>query len=269
MHIQTSDRKTMNLTVLGSNSAVPTINSFQSSQLLELADDIFLIDCGEGTQIRLRQFASKKAGKISHVFISHAHIDHFIGLPGFLNLLSLQYKRTSPIQIHAPKEVLVLLENMISMLRIRSDFEIITHEIDTKSSYIIHKSEKIQVTTLPLIHGIQACGFLFEEICDDLYVKHYAYCSDTGYCESLIPLLKNIEMLYHEATYSEREAAKALQYGHSTAKQAATLAKKANARQLLIGHYAGKYANPAILLEEAKSVFYNTIAVYDGFTINT
>jgi ribonuclease Z len=259
----------MILTILGSNSAVPSIKAFQSAHLLELAGENFLIDCGEGTQMRLRQFASKKIRKINHIFITHAHIDHFSGLPGLLNSLVLQYSRTEPIYIYAPNEVFSLLGNIISMIRDYSKFAINTVIINTEQSCVICESQKFTIKTLPLIHVSSVCGFLFEEICSDSKIKRYAYCSDTSYNEKLIPILNNVELLYHESTYSKTELTKALLYGHSTSIQAATLAREVNAGQLLIGHFAGKYANPTLLLEEAQVVFKNTIAVYDGFTINT
>ena len=259
----------MMLTVLGSNSAVPTINSFQSAQLLELSGENFLIDCGEGTQMRLKQFSSKKINKINHIFISHAHFDHFLGLPGLLNSMVLQFNRTKPIYIYAPGEVFMSLENLLSILKDHSDFEINMVEIDTGKSSVIYDNKKVAITALPLIHGKPTCGFLFEKICNIHKIKRFAYCSDTAYNENLIPLLKDVETLYHESTYSEKETAKAVKYRHSTAKQAAIFARKVNAQQLLIGHFAGKYANPAPLLKEAKSVFENTVAVYDGFIINT
>ena len=258
----------MTLTILGSNSAAPTINAFQSAQLLEIANDNFLIDCGEGTQMRLRQYSSKKINKIDHIFISHAHIDHFIGLPGLLNTFALQYKRIKPVTIYAPSEVFILLNDIISMINEFAEYKINTVEIDTKESYRIFESENNVITTLPLIHGKPSCGFLFEEICNSDTIKRYAYCADTVYNEKLIPLLRNVEVLYHESTYSEKEREKALKYGHTTSKQAAIIAEKVNANQLLIGHYAGKYADPAALLEEAKSVFHNTIAVQDGLILN-
>lgn len=96
--------------------------------------------------------------------------------------------------------------------------------------------------------------------------RSYAYCTDTSYLPSIIPIINGVDLLYHEATYQEDFEAQALERGHSTARQAALIAKKANVGALLIGHPSSKYSSIEQLLTEAKSVFYNTRFATEGHT---
>jgi len=93
--------------------------------------------------------------------------------------------------------------------------------------------------------------------------KRYAYCSDTAYSEKIIPLIEGVDCLYHEATFMNNEIPRSLKTQHSTAAQAATIAKKANVKKLIIGHYSARYNSKIGLLTEAKEIFENTIAGED------
>jgi ribonuclease Z len=98
--------------------------------------------------------------------------------------------------------------------------------------------------------------------------KSYAFCSDTAYTESFIEYIQNVDLLYHEATFSDEDLARAKDTFHSTASQAATIAEKANAKQLLIGHFSARYDNESVLKEQAQRIFKNTLAAKEGLTIN-
>ncbi len=98
--------------------------------------------------------------------------------------------------------------------------------------------------------------------------RSYAYCSDTRYTESIIPIIKEVDLLYHEATFLKDLAEQAELKFHSTAEQAATIAKLAQVKKLLIGHYSARYDEPEGLLEEACAVFKETYLTFDGLTIN-
>lgn len=97
--------------------------------------------------------------------------------------------------------------------------------------------------------------------------RSYAFCSDTAYSEKIVPIIERVDCLYHEATFTDKYANRAKATFHSTAKQAATIAQKANVKQLLIGHYSARYNDTEELLSEAKEVFENIIAVEDGMSI--
>lgn len=98
--------------------------------------------------------------------------------------------------------------------------------------------------------------------------RSYAFCSDTVYDERLVSIVKEVDLLYHEATFSDYEKQLATERFHSTASQAATIAQKANVGQLLIGHYSARYPKTTVLQQQAKAIFPNTIAVEDGTRIN-
>ncbi|MDR1160809.1 MAG: ribonuclease Z [Tannerellaceae bacterium] len=252
----------MTLTILGSGSASPTISAFQSSQVLELAGETFLIDCGEGCQMRLVQYGFD-LNQIDGIFISHAHLDHYIGLPGLFHRSWLQDRRR-PLDLFAPRAVFDKLAPIFE--DIYPGFKLMMKEIEPNKPYILKRSDTnsdITVSTIPLRHDGETSGFLFEEN----GVKRYAYCSDTAYDETILPQIEGVEALYHEATYTERIGQYAATNGHSTARQAATIAKLANAGQLVIGHYSIRNQDYKAFEKEARQIFEKTVAGYDGLQV--
>ena len=118
----------------------------------------------------------------------------------------------------------------------------------------------MSVTTIPLKHKVPTCGFLFTEHHRDKEpVKRYAYCSDTQYTESIIPIIDGVQTLYHEATYIQQYAGRCKSTMHSTAEEAATIAQKAHVGQLIIGHYSARVDDHTEFMKEAKAVFENTV----------
>jgi len=259
----------MKLTILGSNSAVANIEAFCTSQVVEIFNQKFLIDCGEGTVIRLAEMHISPM-KIEHIFISHKHGDHYLGLPGLLSAMSLT-GRTKPITIHCFKEIEDILAPVIC--DVIGDYRADASSFPVKFAYfypsesnLLLDSAKYTVRTLPLLHAIPCCGFLFEDKSSNT-TKRYAYCSDTAYYEDLILKIKNVDLLYHEATYSDADIDKALKYWHSTTTDAAQIALKANAVKLIIGHFSNRYRDLNILLAEAQAIFPDTILAKDKMTI--
>lgn len=296
---------TFSVTVLGSSSALPTSTRFPSAHVLNVHERLFLIDCAEGTQMQLRRYRIKMS-KINHIFISHLHGDHTLGLIGLISTLNLTGKKSDlHIYAHASLE-----ENLNYNLKFFVDvlsFTIVFHPIESKHA-IIYEDSKLVVESLPLKHRVQSTGFLFREkrgypnIRKELIEKYslslvqisaikngkdhitsegeivpnssltyyateprsYAYCSDTLYTQKLIGLVKDVDLLYHEATFAGNDIGLAKQTGHSTAGQAATIALKANVKKLIIGHFSSRYKNTESLLNEAKLIFDNTLAVEDG-----
>ena len=94
--------------------------------------------------------------------------------------------------------------------------------------------------------------------------KRYAYCSDTAYAPEIIPNIKNVDLLYHEATFAETELERAKVTYHSTARQAAEIARDAEVKKLVIGHYSSRYNELGVLLKEASEVFHNTELANEG-----
>lgn len=289
------------LTILGFNSAIPTINSSPTSQLLEMEERHFLIDCGEGTQVQLRK-AKARFSKINHIFISHLHGDHCFGLPGLIASFRL-LGRENPLHVYGPKGIKNMLETIFTITETHRGFEVVYHELDKNYSEKIYEDNRVEVYTIPLDHRIYCNGYLFKEkpkdrhlnmkeiakyneieVCDyhnikagkdfvlsDGYVLKnevltvapapsvsYAFCSDTRYLESVIPIIKNVTVLYHESTFLHDLKEMADYTGHSTALEAAKIAQKAEVGKLILGHFSNRYADLTVFTDEARNVFPNT-----------
>jgi len=155
----------MKLTILGSSSALPTSGRYPSAHVLNAHERLFLIDCGEGTQMQLRKTRIRFA-KINHIFISHLHGDHVFGLYGLLSTLSLM-GRTNPIHLYAPENYDNILKSHLSDFDINLSFEIDFTPLSGKDPVIILDDKYITVTSFPLQHRIITYGFLFREKISD------------------------------------------------------------------------------------------------------
>ncbi len=293
------------LIILGSGSALPTRSNFPTSQIFELRDKQFMIDCGEGTQIRMRQMGLK-INRLGHIFISHLHGDHCFGLIGLISSFGM-LNRTAELYIHGPVGIQALFQSQLDFFCNELPFNLIFVEFNPGIHEVIYEDRSLTVSTIPLKHRVPCAGFLFQEKPKNRHIKRemidfyqiplaymnkikngedyitedgetilnelltspaeksvsYAYCSDTAYYESIIPLIKEVDLLYHEATFEENELLRAKSTLHSTASQAATIASLANVKQLVIGHFSARYSNHKILLKEAKQVFENTVLATD------
>ena len=300
---------TFSLTILGNSSAIPTSKRFPTAHVLNVREQLFLIDCGEGTQIQLRRFRIKFA-KIKHIFISHLHGDHYYGIFGLLSSYNLLHRKID-LHIYAPPELEKILTNKYSPVQIEQlGFKIIFHNQEAKHK-IIYEDKNIIIESFSLKHRIPTWGFVFKErqkpaniikekitqynlsIADIVKIKYgadfidenneiilnknltfppkkprsYAFCSDTIYDETIIPYIKNIDLLYHEATFEKKDEEQAKHTLHTTSEQAAQIAQKANVGKLVIGHFSARYKNLSILVEQARNIFENTICAEDGLVI--
>lgn len=298
----------MKLTILGCYSATPRTFTNPTSQVLEIRNHLFLIDCGEGTQVQLRKY-KVKFSRIKHIFISHLHGDHFFGLPGLVSTFRL-LGRTSELHIYGPKGIKEAVTLFLKLGDSWTNYPLIFHELDSKSSELIFEDEQVSVHTIPLNHRVYTNGFLFKEkpalrklngyavtvhkidrsqfnnikkgangildngteidnkelTMDPPHPKSYAFCSDTAYDESILPIIENVDLLYHESTFLETEAALCGKTKHATAKQAAQIAKKADAGSLILGHYSTRYKSIDLFKEEALEVFPHVELADDGKT---
>ncbi len=296
----------MKLTVLGCYAATPRTLSNPTSQVLEIKNKLFLIDCAEGTQVQLRK-SKLKFSRINHIFISHLHGDHFYGLIGLISTFML-LNRESDLTVYGPKGIKEIILLQLRASGSFTGYNLYFHELESKESEIIFEDEQVIVTTIPLSHRVYTNGFLFQEKnkerklnierieayqIDKLYfnkikyggditlddgrvipnaelsfdpqtAKSYAFCSDTQYDESIIPIIQNVDLLYHESTFLESESHLSEKTMHSTAKQAATIAQKGNVKQLLLGHYSTRYGNIELFREEAATIFPNVALADDG-----
>lgn len=293
------------LTILGSGSALPTSRRYSTAHALNVHERFFLIDCGEGVQVQLRN-AKVKFSRLNHIFISHLHGDHTFGLFGLLSSFNL-LGRKHDLNLFGPvglkKIIDFYLENFAEYL----DYQIVFHPITTRSFNLIHEDKGVEVYSFPLKHRVPAWGYLFKEKEKESKVikgkileynlsieeivkikkgadwvspmgtvvpnseltippdkpRSYAFCSDTSYYERIVKWVEGVDLLYHEATFAQNDKKIAKQTGHSTTLEAATIAKKADVKKLVIGHYSNRYKHLEPLLTEARTVFSETYLAKD------
>ncbi|WP_283635334.1 ribonuclease Z [Aquaticitalea lipolytica] len=300
----------MKLTILGCYSATPRTDTNPTSQVLEINNHMFLIDCGEGTQVELRRNKIKFA-RIKHIFISHLHGDHFFGLVGLISTFRLLTRETE-LHIYCPKGLKEVITLQMKLADSWTNYQLIFHELTSTESELIFEDDKVQVFTIPLDHRVYTNGFLFKEKAGDRHLdknavlnaninvayyrklkqgydvvnedgvlidnnkvttdpnppKSYAFCSDTAYNEAIIPIIKGVDVLYHESTFLDQHASLAPKTKHSTAKEAATIAKKAKVKTLVLGHFSTRYDNLNDFKSEAQTVFESVELADDGKTFN-
>ena len=149
------------LHILGSGSALPTTRHFPTSQVVNLRDKLFMIDCGEGAQLQFRK-SRLKFSRLNRIFISHLHGDHCFGLLGLISTLNL-LGRTADLHIHSPKGLEELLTPMLAFFNYQMTYKIFFHAFETKEAALIYEDRSLTVTTIPLRHRMPCCGFLFAE----------------------------------------------------------------------------------------------------------
>ncbi len=285
--------------ILGCGCALPTLRHYASSQVVEIRGKMFMVDCGEGTQMQLRR-SHIRFQNLSNVFISHLHGDHCFGLVGMISTFGM-LGRTAPLHVYAPAEFADMFAAQLKFFCNSFDYEVVFHPVNTTEASVIYEDRSLTVTTIPLKHRVPCCGFLFREkptlphIRRDMIdafeipvsqinnikngmdwtapdgtvipnsrlvqqadpARSYAYCSDTVYLPQLHKQLHGVSLLYHESTYGKDNATNARKYCHSTAAEAAQVARDAEVGKLILGHYSARYEDESVLLNEAKAVFPN------------
>ena len=296
----------MKIHILGCYAATPRTFTNPTSQILELKNQLFLIDCGEGTQVQLRK-QKIKFSRINQIFISHLHGDHFFGLIGLISTFTL-LNRENDLHVYGPKGIKEIILLQLRASGSFTGYNLYFHELESKESEVIYEDDKVTVSTIPLNHRVYTNGFLFQEkvgnrhlnieavakykiekcyfdkikqgvnvtldsgevIENDLLsfppdaTKSYAFCSDTMYDESIVPLIKEVDVLYHESTFLDSEQQYTEKTKHCTAKEAAKIAKLANVKQLILGHYSTRYGSIEPFKTEAETVFDNVLLADDG-----
>lgn len=298
-----------NINILGCGSALPTTRHLATSQIVDLRDKLYMIDCGEGTQVQMRRMRVR-FGRLAHIFISHLHGDHCFGLPGLISTLGM-LGRTGELVVHGPKEIETYLRPVMDLFCRGMEFEVRFNPVDTRSHSLVMEDRSLSVYSIPLKHRIPTCGYLFAEKPKEAHIiremtdfyqvpvrcmkdikqgqdyvapegevvpnsrltrpaappKRYAFCSDTAYNRSIIPIIEGADLLYHEATFAECDLARAKETFHSTARQAAEIARDAHVKRLVIGHYSARYEDLSELHREAEAVFPGTILGNEGTVI--
>lgn len=252
----------MNVYVLGSGAALPAKGRHCSAQVVGIDGRRLLVDCGEGTQTQLR-IAHQKLQSMNQIFISHLHGDHLFGLPGLLSSMHL-CGRKDPVDIYSPKGLKEPLDMLFEVSGSHIDFELRYHEVEPG---VVLEEPKFRVTAFPLHHSVPTFGYLFEEL-SPRHPNKYAYCCDTGFSEDIIPYIQGVDLLCLESTFASDYERVAIDKGHLTAAQAATLAKRAGVGQLMLTHFSARYKELDVILDEARSIFPNTIPAIEGRMIN-
>ena len=301
---------TFDLNILGCESALPTTRHNASSQVINLRDKLYMIDCGEGTQLQMRKMKIKFS-RLNHIFISHLHGDHSLGLPGLVSTLGM-LGRMGDLFIYGPAEVGEYVQVIEKLFCQGSPFQMKFQAVDTNNYNLVMEDRSVSVYSLPMKHRVPCCGYLFVEKersphiireMIDFYkipiskielikqgadfvteegevipnkiltrpaepAKRYAYCSDTAFFPKIVPYIEGVDLLYHEATFLEADSARAYETFHSTTKQAASIARDAQVKKLLIGHYSARYIDLLPLEKEARSIFHNTLLANEGMVLS-
>lgn len=294
------------VTILGNNSAIPAFDRHPTAQVVTLNEQMFLFDCGEGTQMQFSTYKVRRS-RINHIFISHLHGDHYFGLIGLLTSYSL-LARTADLHLYAPAALKPILDLQLQAASTTLCYTLHFHAIESEGMLV--DDRRFSVECFATRHRIECWGFIVREkkkprkinkevigrydipaaFYDRLKegedyttkdgrvirnedvtlpgrpAKSYAFAADTVYDETIAEKVRGVTMLYHEATYLKDQADRAADRFHSTTIQAASIAKQAGVEKLLLGHFSSKYEVLDEFLEEAKEVFPETQLAIEGTT---
>jgi len=293
------------VTILGNNSALPAFDRHPTAQVVTLDDQLFLVDCGEGTQMQMAKYRIRRS-RINHIFISHLHGDHYFGLIGLITSMGL-LGREHDMHLYGPAQLKELIDMQLRVADTTLPFALHFHPLQEG---LIANEDKFRVFCFKVSHRIPCWGFRFEQkraprrILPEkaidmgvpaaffdklkwgedyttkagLLIKNesvtmaapsplsYAYSADTMYDENIIDKIKGVNLLYHETTYLKDLADRAIKRFHCTTEQAATIAGKAAVGRLIIGHFSSKYEVLSEFENEARAVFSNTDLALEGVT---
>jgi ribonuclease Z len=294
------------VTILGNNSALPAFDRHPTAQVVTMNEQIFLVDCGEGTQMQMAKYRIRRS-RIQHIFISHLHGDHYFGLIGLITSMGL-LGREQDLHLYAPAPLIEIINLQLKVADTALPYPLHFHPLG--ESGVLVNEEKFRVFCFKVSHRIPCWGFRFEEVkpprrinpekaiamgipanfydrlkMGENYIKKdgtlisnelvtlkasapksYAYSADTMYDESIIERVQGADILYHETTYLKDLADRAGKRFHCTTEQAATIALKAGVGRLLIGHFSSKYDSLSEFEKEAREVFSNSELALEGVT---
>jgi ribonuclease Z len=294
------------VTILGNNSALPAFDRHPTAQVVTMEDQIFLVDCGEGTQMQMAKYKIRRS-KINYIFISHLHGDHYFGLIGLLTSMGL-LGRTHELHIYAPPALQDIIGLQLRVADIQLPYPLHFYALDTEGPIL--SEPKFEVSCFPVFHRIECWGFRFREVRpfrrinpekarqfnvpssffdrlkwgesylrkDGVLVENqavtepaakarsYAYAADTLFDHRIAERVRGADLLYHETTYLKDLGEQAGKRYHSTTVQAATIALEAGVERLLIGHFSSKYEKLQAFEQEAREIFPNTDLALEGVT---
>lgn len=294
---------------LGVGSAKPTLRHQPSCTVADHRDTLYMIDCGEGAQLSFQR-ARLKFQRLRHIFLTHLHGDHVLGLPGLLSTLALG-GAGGEITVHTFAEGERILREMLDFFARDLSFNLDFHVIKPEDGPVL-ETPSLTVRAVKLHHRVPCVGYIFEEkpglrhIRRDIVDFHqvpvsqmsaikegsdfikpdgtvvpnnvlttppdaplsYAHIGDTVYMPRLAEKIGPVDLLYHETTYLDANEADAKSRFHSTARQAAMMARDCGAKALLTGHYSSRYKDDTLFLKEAREVFPNVILNNEGLTVD-
>ena len=271
----------LHILVLGSNAAVPAHGRHPSAQMLFSGSGINLIDCGEGTLLRMQAFRAPWM-RIQRIFISHLHGDHVLGLPGLLTAWHLNGRET-PVTLYGPSQLEAFIDGVFSFTGCVPRYPLRFVKVPARGGALCAEAD-LRVSAFALNHRGETWGYRFTSTAKPQPAPRrcaprrivtiqgnnaeqpasYAYCSDTAMELSILPALQGVGCLYHEATFAESERANAMRTKHSTAFEAGQMAHRAQAGYLLLGHFSARYRDPEVLVEEAARSFHAVSAACEG-----
>ena len=284
--------------VLGCGGMMPLPYRHLTSVLLRRDGDLFLFDCGEGTQVSLKRL-NLKWKKIDAIFISHTHADHVTGLPGML-MLSAQVDRTEPLYIYGPPKVREYVETSRQVLDMYINYPIIIKEITAPC--VVHEGKDFYIRAFPLSHTKTCVGYTLEELdrpgefnpekAESLGIprgplwgklqrgeevtsadgkiirpgdvmgekrsgRKFSFVTDTQYLPSIAREVQGSDLLICEGMFADDCEDQAKEKKHMTARQAATIARDANASRMAMIHYSPRYTDREldVLLKQAQEVY--------------
>jgi ribonuclease Z len=294
------------VTILGNNSALPAYDRHPTAQVVTLEDQLFLVDCGEGTQMQLARYKIRRS-RINHIFISHLHGDHYFGLIGLLTSMGLM-NREHDLHLYAPAPLQELINWQLKIASTTLPFKIVFTALHEDG--VIAQNSRFKVEAFKVFHRIDCWGFKFEQVkaprkvnplkarahkIPEHFFDHlkkgedyrgedgtivnnadvtdpapkpltYAFAADTAFNLEVAKKVQHVDMLYHEATYLKDLEERATARFHCTSTQAAVIAENAKVGKLLLGHFSSKYEKLDLFLEEAKEIFPNTELALEGVT---
>ncbi len=301
-------RMNIKVTILGNNSALPAYDRHPTAQVVDIREQQFLVDCGEGTQSQMQRFNIRRR-RINYIFISHLHGDHYFGLMGLLTSMGL-VGRTNELHLFGPPPLKEIVDLQLAVAGTVLPYPIVFTPVTEGMARVLVDTQHYAVHCFPVEHRIACHGFVFTaksggrrllpEKCreqeipaafypylkqgddylrrDGLLIrndevtepgppdKHYAYCADTLYTHSFLHHIAGADAVYHESTYLDDQRERARERFHSTAAQAAELAKAAGARRLLLGHFSSKYQDLTAFYTEASAIFPDVEVTIEGTT---
>ena len=293
----------LSVVFLGTGGSWPTVNRNVSCTAIKRGSEVLLFDCGEGSQRQIQQ-SSISYMQIHHIFITHFHGDHFLGLPGLMQTMQLN-DREKPVHIYGPKGINELATQLLHLGYFRPAFPVIIHEVHSDDEITF---DDYTVSALKVPHNVPTLAYCFKEkmrpgkfnkpqalklgipegplfsklqkgqtitlkdgtsISPEMVLgpprrgRKIVISGDTTSCTEMIAFASGADLLVHEATFDSELEDIAVDYGHTTARQAATIAKKAKVKKVYLTHISPRYLKKKVLEDDARSVFKSSYVPYD------